>query len=82
MDAVFSRPTWVQVSPPSVERYTPEPHEDDWRLFCSPEPAQMIFESPAKMARSPKTFSGSLSSGLHEVAWFVVYQTPPVAAAM
>src|SRR4051812_1855238 len=61
IDAVLSRPMCVQVSPPSVERYMPVPHEEDWRLFCSPVPAQMIFGSPAKMARSPKVLSGIFS---------------------
>ena len=79
---VSRRPRNAQVAPPSVERYTPPPHVLDWRLFCSPVPAQMTFESPAKIARSPKEFSPVASKiGVQLMPWLVVFQIPPPAAA-
>src|SRR6185503_13717411 len=79
---VSVRPTCVQLAPASVERYTPPPHEELCRLFCSPVPAQMIRGSPATIARSPNVLSGNPSKiGAQNVPLFVVFQMPPDALA-
>ena len=76
-------PTNAHVAPASVERYTPPPHDELCRLFCSPVPAQTIFESPAKIAISPNVLSGWPSKiGAHVVPLLVVFQMPPAAAPM
>src|SRR5215471_2185943 len=81
MERVSCRPRYVHVSPPSVERYTPPPHDELCRLFCSPVPAQMILLSPAKMASAPKLSSGCPSKiGFHVTPLFDDFQMPPVAA--
>src|ERR1043165_10249088 len=50
---VFSSPRWVQVFPPSVERYTPSPCETLPRMHASPMPAYTTFGSDAATAIAP-----------------------------
>ena len=38
-------PMFRQLSPPSVDRYTPSPQEEDWRLARSPVPTQTTLVS-------------------------------------
>src|SRR5262245_13295904 len=81
IDRVSCRPRYVHVSPASVDRYTPPPHDELWRLFCSPVPAQMIFESPSKIASAPNVLSGCRpNTSFHVTPLLVVFQRPPVAA--
>src|SRR5688572_5676955 len=79
---VSFKPTCVQVSPASVERYTPPPHDELWRLFCSPVPAQRIRVSPGKIASEPKVLSGCLAKMSFQVVPLLLdFQSPPAAVA-
>src|SRR5262245_7171984 len=79
---VTCRPRYPHVSPPSVDRYTPPPHEELCRLFCSPDPAQTMFVSPSKIASAPKALSGCRpNTSFHVTPLLVDFQMPPVAAA-
>src|SRR5206468_3485259 len=81
MARVSWRPRYVQVSPPSVERYTPPPHEELWRLLFSPVPAQMIFESRSKIASAPNVLSACLPNTSFQVTPLLTdFQMPPDAA--
>jgi hypothetical protein len=80
MAAVPSRPRCVHVFPASVERYIPFPHDELWRLFCSPVPSQRMLLFPGKMAMSPPVLTGWLSKiDCHVMPRLVDFQTPLLA---
>src|SRR5882724_6799445 len=74
---------FFQVFPPSSDLYTPSPHDELCRLFGSPEPTHTIDGSEAAIAMSPIVETPSLSNtGSNVVPLFVVFHTPPEAAAI
>src|SRR6267378_1413837 len=76
---VASRPMDFQVAPPSPERNTPRPHEEELRLFASPVPTHTTSGFFCHTATEPIEATGCLSNiGFHVVPAFVVLKTPPV----
>ena len=79
---VALKPTGVQWSPPSTERYTPSPHEEELRLFASPVPTHTRAGFFCHTSTAPIDCSGCLSnSALQVVPWLVVLKSPPVPVA-
>src|SRR5438132_5069696 len=76
------RPTFLQVLPPSSERYKPLPYETlRWLLF-SPVPTQTVKGFFGSSAIAPIEYEPSRSNtGVHVVPSFTVFQTPPDAEA-
>ena len=71
---------WVQVFPASMDLYIPLPHEELWRLFCSPVPNQRMLGFPGKMAMSPPVLTGwSSKIGCQVMPRFVDFHTPLLA---
>jgi len=80
--SVFSKPMSCQVSPPSVDLYTPPPGEIELRELGSPVPAQTCMVSDGAIARAPMEMTRWLSkTGRHVAPLLVDFQIPPVAAA-
>src|ERR1700689_4773304 len=80
MLCVSSRPTWVQLRPPSIDLYTPLPHDELWRLFGSPLPTHTTEGSEGAIATAPIVKTGSLSNtGMNWFPALVVFHNPPVA---
>src|SRR6188474_600627 len=80
MAVVASSPMCVQVLPASMDRYIPFPHEELWRLFCSPVPNQRMLGLPGKMAMSPPVLTGRSSViEVHVMPRLVDFQTPLLA---
>ena len=78
---VPSRPTCVQVSPPSVDFHTPLPIETLERIELSPVPAHTIAGSPGVTARAPIEWTGwSSKTGSQLSPASVVRHIPPLAA--
>ena len=76
-----SSPVWVQVSPPSVERYTPLPSETLLRMWASPVPAQTTCGSAGETARAPIESAGwSSKIGVQRTPPSRLRKTPPEAA--
>src|SRR5688500_20206751 len=82
MAAVPSSPMCVQVRPASTERYIPFPHDELWRLFCSPVPNQRMLLLPGKMAMAPPVLTGWLSKIDCQVMSRLVACHTPLLAAM
>src|SRR6187399_2451400 len=73
MHEVAARPQESHVEPPSVERYTPRPHDEELRLFASPVPTQTIEGFFCQTATAPIEATASLSNtGVQVVPRFVV----------
>src|SRR5215470_5556539 len=71
-------PTFCHVSPPSVVRYTPSPHPDEFRSLASPVPTQMTSESAGATASVPIESIGCLSKiGWNVTPLSLVLKTPP-----
>jgi len=80
MCLVASRPMCRQLRPPSVDVYTPLPQGDDCRFWGSPVPTQTRFGLVWSISIAPIELVGwSSKSGVNEVPWFSVFQTPPDA---
>src|SRR5262249_6542446 len=79
MCRVSSRPSCVQVLPPSVERQTPLPCVRSSRQSVSPVPTQITFGSLGASAIAPTEEMLVLPSVMLYQVWpaFVVFQTPP-----
>ena len=77
-----SSPMCLQVPPPSTDLYTPLPQPDDCRFCGSPVPTQTRFGFDWSSVTAPIELVGwSSKTGVHEVPWFSVFQTPPVPVA-
>src|SRR6266480_7857419 len=71
----------VQVSPPSIDLYTPSPSETLLRVHASPVPTQITFGFFGSIVTAPIDWTGCLSNtGLKVVPPFNDFQTPPLAA--
>src|SRR5215469_14963612 len=76
------RPTLTYVFPPSVDLYTPSPHPVLCRLFDSPLPTHTRSGLLVDTVTSPIDINpASWNCGSNEVPPFVVFHTPPCAAA-
>ena len=76
-------PTLVHVAPPSVDLYTPSPHDELCRLVASPradpDDARIaLVDRRSRRSSAPISFS---KSGVQVTPLSVVFQTPPVALA-
>jgi hypothetical protein len=56
----------VNVAPASTERYTPSPHEEEFRLFPSPVPTQTIFPFPLSWPVLSAAAAGGASAAFSE----------------
>ena len=71
----------AQLSPPSVDLYTPFPMVTLERMWGSPVPAHTIFESDVDTAKAPTEWtSWSSKSGSQRIPPSSVFQSPPEAA--
>ena len=79
MRPAAGRPTWVQLRPPSVERYTPLPTETFPRGQAEPVPTQTTSGSDGATATAPMepTAKSSSETLVHETPAFSVFHTPP-----
>src|SRR5207302_1910723 len=76
-------PIAFQVVPPSPERNTPRPHEEELRLFASPLPTHTTCGFFCHTATAPIDATGCLSNtGFQVVPALVVLNTPPVPNPM
>src|SRR6266436_3479765 len=83
MRSEFGSPMLIQLSPPSVDLYTPLPMDTLLRVQDSPVPTQMVFGACGSMATAPIDCAASLSkTGLNVVPPFEDFHTPPLAAPM
>src|SRR5260221_6533937 len=79
MVETFSRPIAFHVAPPSADRNTPRPHDDELRLLASPVPTQITCGFFCHNATAPIDATGCLSKiGFQVVPLLVVLNTPPV----
>jgi hypothetical protein len=75
-------PMFFHVFPPSVDLYTPSPHDTELRGFCSPVPTQTMFGSLGATATSPIDTVRSCSNWCSNVTpLFTVLRSPPEAVA-
>src|SRR5258707_416926 len=80
MRSVAGRPTLVQVSPPSVDLYTPLPTDTELRVQLSPEPTHITCLLVGSSATAPIDWTGCLSNtGLKVVPPSSDFHTPPEA---
>src|SRR5271165_896611 len=71
---------FVQLSPPSVDLYTPSPTETLLRTHDSPVPTQITFEFVGSTVTAPIDCTSVLSNtGLNVVPPFTDFHTPPLA---
>src|SRR5258708_13455362 len=76
------RPMFFHVLPPSLDLYTPSPHETLLRALASPVPTHTTSGSDLETATSPMEMVAWLSNtGVQVVPLFVVFHKPPDAAA-
>src|ERR1035437_3210334 len=74
------RPTCANVFPPSVDLYSPSPHDVLCRLFDSPVPIHTTFGLDCCTATAPiESRPRSCRSGVNCAPLLVVFQTPPCA---
>ena len=77
---VFSSPRCVQLRPASVDRYTPLPQGELWRLLGSPVPTHTTFGLEGATATAPTdAVDSSLKTCSKVIPAFSVFQTPPLA---
>ena len=83
MARVSSSPMSVQVSPPSVLRYTPSPQLELWRVLASPVPTQTVRGAEGATATAPMDIIASTPSktGVHDVPLLALFHSPPLAVA-
>ena len=71
----------VQLSPPSLDLYTPSPIDTLFRVQASPVPTQITCGFLGSTAIAPMDCTGCLSNtGLYVVPPFTDFHTPPLAA--
>jgi len=77
-----SSPMFRQLRPPSVDLYTPSPHEEDCREARSPVPTQTTAVSRWCTTTSPTEWTASSwKTGVKVTPPFSVFHTPPVEEA-
>src|SRR5215831_15591856 len=80
MRSDFSKPDFVQVSPPSVDLYIPSPIDTLLRVHDSPVPTQTFLEFFGSRAMAPIDCTGCSSNiGRYRVPLSSDFQTPPLA---
>src|SRR5690348_3377500 len=73
-------PTLFQISPPSVDLYTPLPTDTLLRTQLSPVPAHTIFGLEGSIATAPTdSTSAASNTGLNVVPPLTDFHTPPLA---